>query len=155
MFQNKFIYVLDDIFASVDINVAQHLYKHCINGLLKDKTRIICTHNSQFLVSADWVLIMNNGTIINQGRPFEVLSDYEVKTVDVKFNEANSNAHSAMDDWIPNKETMNENTLNDGENQEEGVVSLSVYKQYWKSVGSLIGWLICISLIIMQVHNNY
>lgn len=145
---------MDDIFASVDINVAQHLYKHCINGILKDKTRIICTHNSQFLVSADWVLIMNNGSIINQGRPFEVLSDYEVKTVDVKFNEANSNPHLTMDDWIPTKETVIENNIDNGENQEEGVVALSVYKQYWKSVGSLIGWLILISLIIMQVHSN-
>lgn len=145
---------MDDIFASVDVNVAQHLYTHCINGLLKDKTRIICTHNSQFLLSADWVLIMNNGTIVNQGRPFEVLNDYDVKTVDVKFDEANSNSSLTMDDWTPTKESEIKNDLTDIENQEEGVVDLSVYKQYWKSVGNLIVYLLLFAIIIMQVFTN-
>lgn len=145
---------MDDIFASVDINVAQHLYTHCINGLLKDKTRIICTHNSQFLLSADWVLIMNNGTIVNQGRPFEVLNDYDVKAVDVKFDEANSNSYLTMDDWTPVKESDVINDLNDREDQEEGVINLSIYKQYWKSVGNLIVYLLFIAIVIMQVRTN-
>lgn len=147
------MYLLDDIFASVDINVAQHLYTHCINGLLKDKTRIICTHNSQFLLSADWVIIMNNGTIVNQGKPFEVMSDYDVKTVDMKFDEANINTYLTIEDWIPNKESRFENQ-DDRENQEEGVIALSVYKQYWYSVGSVVGWLLFIALICMQVYQN-
>lgn len=145
---------MDDIFASVDINVAQHLYTHCINGLLKDKTRIICTHNSQFLLSADWVLIMNDGTIVNQGRPFEVLNDYDVKAVDVKFDEANSNSYLTMDDWTPVKESDVINDLNDREDQEEGVINLSIYKQYWKSVGNLIVYLLFIAIVIMQVRTN-
>ncbi|XP_060844608.1 ATP-binding cassette sub-family C member 10 [Rhopalosiphum padi] len=154
VYQNKFMYLMDDIFASVDVNVAQHLYTHCINGLLKDKTRIICTHNSQFLLSADWVLIMNNGTIVNQGRPFEVLNDYDVKAVDVKFDEANSNSYLTMDDWTPIKESEIINDLNDREDQEEGVINLSVYKQYWKSVGNLIVYLLFIAIVIMQGTRN-
>lgn len=148
------MYLMDDIFASVDINVAQHLYTHCINGLLKDKTRIICTHNSQFLLSADWILIMNNGTIVNQGRPFEVLNDYDVKAVDVKFDEANSNSYSTINDWIPFKESEITNGLNERENQEEGVIDLSVYKCYWKSAGNVIGFLLFFAIISMQVHTN-
>lgn len=140
---------MDDIFASVDTNVALHLYTHCVKGLLKDKTRIICTHKSQFLLSSDWVLIMNNGTIINQGRPFEVLCDYDIKAVDVKFDEVNSNIHVTTDDWIPSEEP---DIVNDKEAQEDGVVALSVYKNYWKSIGSLVGWLLLIAIIIMQVH---
>lgn len=142
---------MDDIFAAVDINVAQHIYTHCINGLLKDKTRIICTHNSQFLISANWVLIMNNGKIVNQGHPFEVFTDYDVKTVNVKFNEVNSKSNLNIEDWVPNKETEFTNESSDKENQEEGVVSSSVYKQYWKSVGRFTGWLLFIAMIFMQV----
>lgn len=133
----------------MDTNVAHHLYTHCVKGLLKDKTRIICTHKSQFLSSSDWVLLMNNGTIINQGRPFEVLCDYDIKTMDVEFDEVNSNMHVSKDDWIPNKEPE---IVSDTEIQEDGVVALSVYKHYWNSVGSLTGWLLFIALIIMQVH---
>lgn len=135
----------------MDVNVAQHLYTHCINGLLKDKTRIICTHNSQFLLLSDWVIIMNNGNIINQGRPFDVLSDYDIKTVDVKLDETNINTNLCMEDWIPN----NESEIESKESQEEGVVALSVYKQYWNSVENLVGWLLFISMVIMQVLTNY
>lgn len=136
----------------MDVNVAQHLYTHCINGLLKDKTRIICTHNSQFLLLSDWVIIMNNGNIINQGRPFDVLSDYDIKTVDVKFDEANCNTNVCMEDWIPNNESDIESNK---ESQEEGVVALSVYKHYWNSVENLVGWLLFISMVVMQVLTNY
>lgn len=98
---------------------------------------------------------MNNGTIENQGQPFKVLSDYDVKTVDVIFNEANSNTYSSVEDWIPNKESENGNNLNNRESQEIGIVALPVYKKYWNSVGSLIGWLLFISMVIMQVNYNY
>lgn len=99
---------------------------------------------------------MNNGTIVNQGRPFEVLSDYDVKTMDLKFNEANSsNTYLTVEDWIPTKMPEIENDLNDRENQEEGVVAFSVYKQYWNSIGSLVGWLLFIAIVLMQVHTNF
>lgn len=146
---------MDDIFASVDLNVAKHIHTHCINGLLKDKTRIICTHNNRFLVSADWVLILNNGTIVNQGRPFEVLSDYDIKTVDAKFDEANINTYKTIEDWIPITESEIVNNLSDTENQEEGVVALSVYQEYWNSVESLVGWLLFVAFVIMQVQTDY
>lgn len=144
---------MDDIFASVDVNVAQHLYTHCINGLLKDKTRIMCTHNNQLLLSSDWVLIMNNGIIVNQGQPFEVLSDYDIKTVDVKFNEVNSSTDLSTEDWTPTKESEINSESNERESQEEGVVALSVYKYYWNAVERLTGWLLFISMVIMQVLN--
>ena len=38
-FQDKDVYLLDDPLAAVDSHVASHLFKHCIMGLLKDKTR--------------------------------------------------------------------------------------------------------------------
>lgn len=97
---------------------------------------------------------MNNGTIENQGQPFKVLSDYDIKSVDVIFNEANSNTHITLEDWVPNKEPENENNVNNRESQEIGIVALPVYKKYWNSVGILIGWLLFISMVIMQVNYN-
>jgi len=154
--QDKCIYLLDDIFASVDIDVAQHIYTHCINGLLKNKTRIICTHKSQFLLSADQVIIIDKGIMVNQGPPFEVLSDYDIKTMDLKYNEANSNTYLNVEDWAPTKKVPEvENDLSDKENQEVGMIAFSVYKQYWNSIGSLVGWLLFIAIVLMQVPINY
>ena len=50
------MYLLDDPLAAVDAHVATHLYTHCIMGLLRRKTRILCTHHTKFLQEADVVV---------------------------------------------------------------------------------------------------
>ena len=39
------IYVIDDPFAAVDPTVAEKLFHQCVDGILKDKTKIIATHH--------------------------------------------------------------------------------------------------------------
>ncbi|KAK7505594.1 hypothetical protein BaRGS_00003339 [Batillaria attramentaria] len=73
VYQNKAIYLLDDPLAAVDAHVAQHLMQHCIMGLLRNKTRILCTHNVRFLAQADVVLFMEDGRIVEAGPPSQVL----------------------------------------------------------------------------------
>lgn len=46
--QDKDCYLLDDPLAAVDAHVATHLYNHCIMGLLRHKTRILCTHHHRY-----------------------------------------------------------------------------------------------------------
>ncbi|GLH14518.1 Probable multidrug resistance-associated protein lethal(2)03659 [Gryllus bimaculatus] len=67
VYQNKDVYFLDDIFSAVDNHVAQHLFRKCITGLLRNKTRILCTHHVKYLMFADKVVIMDNGAIKDQG----------------------------------------------------------------------------------------
>ena len=55
VYQNKEVYLIDDIFSAVDVPVGVHIYKKCIQGLLKEKTRILCTHHPRFLASANQV----------------------------------------------------------------------------------------------------
>jgi ATP-binding cassette subfamily C (CFTR/MRP) protein 10 len=45
VYQNKQVYFIDDIFSAVDIPVGMQIYQKCVMGLLKDKTRILCTHH--------------------------------------------------------------------------------------------------------------
>lgn len=37
--KDKSIYLLDDPLSAVDVHVANHLYTHCMMGLLRGKTR--------------------------------------------------------------------------------------------------------------------
>ena len=53
--------------SAVDVNVAHLIFHKCINGLLQNKTRILCTHHIQYLLSADILLVMDNGRITKQG----------------------------------------------------------------------------------------
>lgn len=61
------MYLLDDILSAVDRTVAKHIFQHCILGLLKEKTRIMCTHHVQFLAYADSIVVMEDGVVKKQG----------------------------------------------------------------------------------------
>ncbi|XP_026467463.1 probable multidrug resistance-associated protein lethal(2)03659 [Ctenocephalides felis] len=63
------IYLLDDPLSAVDAHVGRYLFDKCIgnNGLLSSSTRILVTHQLHFLSEADWIIILNNGRIQNQG----------------------------------------------------------------------------------------
>ena len=51
----------------MDIKVGMHIYKKCIMGILKYKTRILVTHNTHYLTQANKVILMENGYIKEQG----------------------------------------------------------------------------------------
>ena len=55
------IYLLDDPLAAVDSKVATKLYDNCINGYLKDKTRILVTHQVKYLENASNIVFMDKG----------------------------------------------------------------------------------------------
>uniref|UniRef100_T1IZ28 ABC transmembrane type-1 domain-containing protein n=1 Tax=Strigamia maritima TaxID=126957 RepID=T1IZ28_STRMM len=54
------IYLLDDPFSAVDAEVGRHIYEKCICEYLQDKTRILVTHQLQFLQNADQVMVLKN-----------------------------------------------------------------------------------------------
>lgn len=72
------IYLLDDPLSAVDNHVQLHLFSDCIGpkGILaKEKaTRILVTHQLHFLKNVDWLIVMDDGKIINQGHPQDLKS---------------------------------------------------------------------------------
>eukprot|EP00760_Papus_ankaliazontas_P034070 PhM_4_TR6941/c0_g1_i1/m.59297/K05665/ABCC1; ATP-binding cassette, subfamily C (CFTR/MRP), member 1 len=70
---NGDIYLLDDPLSAVDPHVGKHIFDHCIQGVLKDKTRILITHALQYLQYADRVLVMNDGQIEFNGTYRELM----------------------------------------------------------------------------------
>ncbi|CAF3477218.1 unnamed protein product [Rotaria sp. Silwood1] len=63
------IYLLDDILSSVDHKVAKKIYDRCIGpfGLLKNKTRLLATHQTQFLSESHQIIFLANGHIDKHG----------------------------------------------------------------------------------------
>ena len=58
------VILLDDPLSAVDVHVGKHLMERCICGpLLKNKTRILVTHQTQFLSACDSIIVMENGKI--------------------------------------------------------------------------------------------
>ncbi|KAH9371456.1 hypothetical protein HPB48_020725 [Haemaphysalis longicornis] len=61
------IYLLDDPLSAVDTAVAKHLFEVCIRGYLKNKIVILCTHQLQFLKSANHILVLKEGKMLGLG----------------------------------------------------------------------------------------
>lgn len=60
VYRDTDIYLLDDPLSAVDIHVSKHLYEQCICGYLKNKTRILVTHQVHYLKNADSIIILKN-----------------------------------------------------------------------------------------------
>lgn len=61
------VYLLDDPLSAVDAHVGRHLFDHCLLSLLRGKTRVLVTHQLQYLPAADVVLVVRDGRIAERG----------------------------------------------------------------------------------------
>jgi len=52
------VYLMDDPFSAVDTHVGRHLFDKAIKGFLKDKIRILVTHQLQYLKEVDKILVL-------------------------------------------------------------------------------------------------
>ncbi|EFN60726.1 Multidrug resistance-associated protein 7 [Camponotus floridanus] len=155
IYADKDIYLLDDILATLDVKVAKHVFQHVILGLLRNKTRILCTHQIQYLIHADVVIEMSKGKIINQGKPSDVLPDLE----DYLLSESiESDLDIASMKIIPNEFNRSEKNeidpLLEKETTEKGTVRFSVYMYYVKVIGQYLAISIFLSMILMQSSRN-
>ncbi|OXA59126.1 Multidrug resistance-associated protein 7 [Folsomia candida] len=90
VYQDFNTYFLDDVFAAVDYKVAKQLYRKCIMGILKNKTRLLCTHHTQFLKDADWIIVLNEGNIIDEGTPSQILPRYGDNSIENSISDSES-----------------------------------------------------------------
>ncbi|XP_052824006.1 ATP-binding cassette sub-family C member 10 isoform X2 [Octopus bimaculoides] len=150
LYQDKETYLLDDPLSAVDAHVAQHLYKKCIMGILSNKTCILCTHHIKYLQDADLIVVMKEGTIVRSGPPGEILESFSLNLADFapKNRDELEDISAEKDDFVaPSK-------LVGAEEKETGSVRISVYKTYWKAIGTSLSIIILLSLLFMQASRN-
>uniref|UniRef100_A0A8B9P5N0 ATP-binding cassette, sub-family C (CFTR/MRP), member 10 n=1 Tax=Apteryx owenii TaxID=8824 RepID=A0A8B9P5N0_APTOW len=163
VYQEKELYLLDDPLAAVDADVANHLMQKCILGVLKHKTRILCTHRTEFLEKADALLLMDNGRIVRTGTPAEILPLVEafpknLCCTDLAFASISTAPNEQDQEGTIETEaeelTQNNHLLSQEEEKKEGAVAFQVYKAYWLAVGSCLALSILFSLLLMQASRN-
>ena len=60
VYRDAEIYLFDDPLSAVDTHVGKTIFEDCINGLLKEKTRILVTHHVQYLKQVDTVILLTD-----------------------------------------------------------------------------------------------
>ncbi|XP_065007586.1 probable non-intrinsic ABC protein 5 [Musa acuminata AAA Group] len=68
------IYMFDDPFSAVDAHTGSHLFKECLLGFLSSKTVVYVTHQVEFLPSADLILVIRDGRIVQAGKYNEIIN---------------------------------------------------------------------------------
>eukprot|EP00744_Colponema_vietnamica_P009682 GILI01013744.1.p1 GENE.GILI01013744.1~~GILI01013744.1.p1 ORF type:complete len:1049 (+),score=241.48 GILI01013744.1:470-3148(+) len=66
-YSDKDIIVMDDPLSAVDAHVCKRLFEDCILGFMRGRTRILVTHQTQFLNRSDQVVEMTDRAIIFAG----------------------------------------------------------------------------------------
>ncbi|XP_015109425.1 probable multidrug resistance-associated protein lethal(2)03659 isoform X2 [Diachasma alloeum] len=61
------IYLFDDPLSAVDAHVGKHMFEECIEKYLRGKTRILVTHQIQFLRNVEKIYVMRDGGIEAEG----------------------------------------------------------------------------------------
>ncbi len=72
LLKNPSILILDDTTSSVDMETEHKIHK-TLNSIYKDKTTFIIAHRISSVKSADMILVLDNGKIIERGRHEELL----------------------------------------------------------------------------------
>lgn len=55
------IYLLDDPLSAVDPQVAHNIFHECIEGFLKNKLVVLVTHQLQFLMNQEKIMVIKDG----------------------------------------------------------------------------------------------
>ncbi|ORY51103.1 P-loop containing nucleoside triphosphate hydrolase protein [Rhizoclosmatium globosum] len=156
--------LLDDPLSAVDAKVGRHLFNECLNGLLKDRARVLVTHQLQYVIGADHVLLLENGEVTASGSYEAVMNTASsFSTVMKEFTERKGE-EAEIDDDVPvvvkkaeKAVNVEDATVTDKaktseaiptqfvkEEAAKGTVALNVYRDYfragasWFSIGILV-----------------
>ncbi|ORX67698.1 hypothetical protein BCR32DRAFT_297543 [Anaeromyces robustus] len=160
------IILMDDPLSAVDAHVCRDLFDNCIVGMLGEKTRILVTHQLHVLPDVDYIIVMKDGRIEEQGEYDELLkkngefarlmrtyggideSKEAKEKAEAKKKEKKGEVKKAekKDDKKKGKALMTQ------EERATGSVDVKVYKDYLKAAGGIFcGALIIFVVIIIQL----
>ena len=159
------IVLMDDPLSAVDAHVGRHIFDHAICGLLKNKCRVLATHQLHVLNRCDKIIWMQEGRI---------------ETIDTFDNLFRDNedfqklmASTAQEEKVEKEEEVNEDELEDEkkkaqkrkaakkgaalmQQEERAVKSVSwgVYNAYIRASGSILNAPFVIFLLVISQGAN-
>ena len=117
MYSDPDIILLDDPLSALDAVVKKKVFKQVINGLLRNKTRILVTHAVEYIHLADRIVLMKDGMISAIGTPEELKDHSYIKEIAEiqaknrqeaeKRNESSRNIiEAALDNVVPDEQLL-------------------------------------------------
>ncbi|CRL01103.1 CLUMA_CG014374, isoform A [Clunio marinus] len=150
LYQDKKIYILDDFLSALDAHVAAYIVKHCIFGLLSKKTRIIVSQNKSLLDRASQIIHVENGIV----SCLDLINDDDDYYTDDEMDQMN---YSSVLRQTPTQLDCDNRSIDSclmDEGKKQGNLSSNVVGCYWKSMGRFLGFVVLLSVLLMQASRN-
>ncbi|KAI9294503.1 hypothetical protein K502DRAFT_365790 [Neoconidiobolus thromboides FSU 785] len=119
VYNDSDIILMDDPLSPMDPRVAKHIFKECIQGLLKDKAVIFVTNQLHFLPYCHHIFVMRSGKCTEQGKYEELMaSDIDFAALvgeSIEIEDPNGIDDVLGDDFLLSDLPNNENQRNSPE----------------------------------------
>ncbi|EGT35163.1 hypothetical protein CAEBREN_19130 [Caenorhabditis brenneri] len=169
IYQDKDIVLLDDPLSAVDAHVGKHIFENVISsktGCLRDKTRVLVTHNLVYLKNCDKIVVMEDGKIKSYGT-FEEITENDselLKKFDLEEMGMEEISMEELDCEFPDDDqeleaaNVVEEPIADMPAKPKESDKLSAYSHYFQAVGirTLLVYT-CVSAIgiYLGVHGSF
>ncbi|CAD8191327.1 unnamed protein product [Paramecium octaurelia] len=166
------ILLLDDPLSALDVHVGNFIMKECFLKHLSSKTRVLSTHALNYSQFTDYIYLLQNGEIIDEGN-FEKISQ-STKFKEIEQNNILKSDNSKCLQLDPKKNNESRQTIQPTlakrnkaktediilkEDRQVGEVNFEVYQKYFMYNGGLKNYsvliLIMILWIISQLISNF
>ncbi|KAI8831863.1 P-loop containing nucleoside triphosphate hydrolase protein [Chytridium lagenaria] len=151
------VYLLDDPLAALDAEVGRKVFADCVRGVMEGTTRVLVTHQMHVLDQCDWIVVMNDGRVVEEGTFGELMGrkdeeglrkmmkDYLASTNSTDSDSSSVDLSTISADTIPLRKasrkpselptsTTSTNLIAE-EDRQRGGLKWSIVKDYWNRAG--------------------
>lgn len=159
---NADLIIMDDPLSAVDAHVGRHIFDNAIMGLLKDKCRILATHQLWVLNRCDRIIWMEDGKIQAIDTFDNLIRDHvgfqQLMETTAVENKMEDEVHANDDEVEAEKKVLKKKRKGPGlmQAEERAVKSVpwSVYIDYVRASGSLLNAPLVLVLLLMSQAAN-
>lgn len=153
VYADRDIILMDDVLSAVDAKVGIDIMNKCILGLLKDKTRILATHQLSLIGSADRIIFLNGDGTYDIGT-FKELQNMNKGFIELMTHNSFNEEEDGKDDEIKIFHEIKDDIKNESFRESDGKLigkeeravnklGVQIYKNYLKfgsGVIGILGW---------------
>jgi ABC-type multidrug transport system ATPase subunit len=156
------VQIFDDPLSALDAHVGKKVFENVLKEGLKGRTRILVTHALHFLSKVDYVYVLEEGRVREQGKYEELIASggafakfmQEFGSSQDKKEEGTEKVTKEKDDEISQENAAGGQTIMQAEERNTGAVTWNVYTSYVKAArGEIVLPLLFLSLALMQASN--
>ncbi len=145
--------------SALDAHVGKAVFQNVLRAALSDKTRILVTHALHFLPQVDYIYVISDGRVAEQGTYTELMGSgkefsqfyNEFVSKDQGENEADKKGADDIPEEKGNRNAIAGKALMQAEERNTGAIGWAVYTQYIKAgSGQVVVPLLFLSMILNQ-----